>query len=282
MTDQASTPGASDLGAPRVELHGPASFYVTGEDHLRLRTFGSVASVVVALEGRFLDAAGRVVAFGERHVPASDRTQATTLHTLGEGWLLNAQLRASTGSPRRGQLFAILEVVRGRTGAVVPLATLLQGYVTDTSRLAWPGSAIRDSPEGPGVLRSITGTNPAAGAEVNETVPTNARWRLRSTLVSFVTSAVAGNRVPVLTINDGSADVVRAGLYTTIAASQTTIITWGSFGASYGPSATGVVTVFPSDVWLQGGWIVKTVTAGLDAGDNYAAPQLLVEEWIED
>ena len=77
-----------------------SSFFFDGQDRLRLRTFGSLAGVILAVEGRLLGADGRLQAFAETHTPASDRTVATSLYHLGEGFLLNVSLRASTGAPR--------------------------------------------------------------------------------------------------------------------------------------------------------------------------------------
>src|SRR5213592_2214118 len=137
--------------------------YVTGEDNLRLTTIGSLAGVTVALEGRRVTPSGCIVPLGERHVASSNRVASSNIFPLGDGVLTHVQLRASAGAPRRGQTFAILEVVRGRDGTVQPLATLLQGYVTTTPKLAWPGIPIGASSDGPGLIRSVTGTNPAAG-----------------------------------------------------------------------------------------------------------------------
>jgi hypothetical protein len=32
---------------------------------------------------------------------------------------------------------------------------------------------------------------------------------------------------------------------------------------------------------LKAGWQIRTTTVNLQAGDNWGAPQLLVEEWLE-
>src|SRR5574342_1425105 len=146
-------------------LGGHSAVYLTGEDHVRVRSFNSAAGVELALEGRFLQLTGAVEAFAERHVPATDRTVATSTFSRGEGWLLGLQVRASAGSPRRGQTYVLVEIVRGRTGAIQPLQLLLKGYATDTTPLCWPAQASLDSVELPGAIPSITWTNRAAGAE---------------------------------------------------------------------------------------------------------------------
>ena len=259
-----------------------SSFFFDGQDRLRLRTFGSLAGVILAVEGRLLGADGRLQAFAETHTPASDRTVATSLYHLVEGFLLNVSLRASTGAPRVGQVFAILEVVRGIGATVQPLAVIFQGYVTDTSTVGWPGSPLRASIDGLGVIRSIIGTNPAAGAEVSETVPTNARWRLRSLAASFVTSATAASRYPSLIFDDGATNFYVSDPPELQLASTTS--TWQAF-----PGSARLVAVSGVRQWnagvpicLQGGFRLRTATTNLQAGDDWGAPTLLVEEWIED
>ena len=79
----------------------PGAFFFTGEDHLRLTSFNSSASVALSVEGRFLALDGRIESFVERHVPATDRTSATSNFPRGAGWLLNVQVRASGDTPRR-------------------------------------------------------------------------------------------------------------------------------------------------------------------------------------
>ena len=189
---------------PPLNLIDAPGLYLTGEDNLRLTTFGRIAGAEVAIEGRRISPAGIVVPFAERQAPNSDGTAKATVYQVGEGVLTHAHLRATAGSVLSGGVFGILEVVRGREGAVQPMATLLQGYITTNARLAWPGSPIMPSTAGAGRLRSITGTDPAAGVEISETVPTGVRWRLLSFAATFVTDGTVANRFPRLQIDDGA------------------------------------------------------------------------------
>jgi hypothetical protein len=264
----------------RPTLVDQDAIYVTGEDHLRLTTFNGLAGVIVALEGRFMDLAGRVTPLVERHIPNTDRTAATSLVTLGEGFLCNVQVRATTGSPQSGQCYAIVELVRGRTGAIQPLATLLGGYVSDVQRLAWPGSPIISSVQGTGIVRAFGGTDPAAGVEISETVPTGARWRLYSFFATLVTSAVVNNRTVTLIIDDG----VNTLWTCDASAAQAATLTrnYEAYTTGVAPDLTGstfrLPAPFPMD--LVAGSRIRTSTALLDVGDNWSAPRLMVEERI--
>lgn len=259
-----------------------STFFFTGEDRLRVTTFNAAAGVELSIEGRFIGPAGRVQAFVERHVPNTDRTVASSTFGLGEGFLLGVQIRATAGTPRIGQCFALLEVVRGQTGAVIPLATLVQGYATDTQRLAWPGSPVLASADGPGVVRSVADADPAAGAESTVTVPANARWRLLTFRGELVTDATVANRTVTLIVDDGVTTLASV----TASAAQTAGQTrqYQAYASGGAPRLDGTVFYLPipPELLLMGGFRLRTSTAGLQAGDNYGAPQVLVEEWIED
>jgi hypothetical protein len=272
---------AAHATAPALTLAG---LWVTGEDRLRLTTFNSAAGVTLAIEGRAFLAEHGLRAFAERHVPTTDRTSTSTSFAIGEGWLLDVQIRASSGTPRRGQCLAILELVRGgEGGAVQPLTVLVHGYITDTQRRAWPGSPREFSTEGPGVIQSITGTDPAAGVEISETVPTNARWRFLAARFVLVTNATVANRSVTWNADDGAALFYTGASHDVQAASQTLTYCAGpGFVAARAPAALNVEIPVPVHLVLAGGFRLRTVTGNLQAGDNYGAPQLLVEEWIED
>jgi hypothetical protein len=270
--------GMTDAQRTLVEAQG---FYLTGEDNLRVTTFGALAGVALAIEGRRVDEGGAIVPFAERHVPNSDYSAKTTLHQIGAGSLLNAHVRVTAGAVVRGHVFVLLEVVRGLTGAIQPLATLAQGYVSATARLAWPGSVIESSVGGLGRLRLITGTNPAAGVEILETVPAGVRWLLRSFAFNFTASGVAANRVPVLTIDDGAAIVWEASSAIAVTAGQLAKYRAGAGLPFFTYDTRSYQLPLPEGLALPAGARIRTVTAALDVGDDYAAPIYGVEEFIE-
>lgn len=262
-------------------LGGLGGLYLTGEDNLRLTTFGALAGAVVALEGRLVTLDGCVVPIAETQTPNSNYTAKTTIFPLCEGMLTHVQLRASSGAALRGHVYAVLEVIRGREGGVQSLATLLQGYVTANARLAWPGSPIESSTAGSGRLRAIVGTNPAAGVEITETVPTGARWRLRTFDFTLVASGAAANRRPVLTIDDGANVLWESFNNVNQTAGQTVKYRYGVGVPLTTIDALDYQLPLPADLELAAGSRIRTVTAAIDAGDDFGAPTYSVEEWIE-
>src|SRR4051794_36291420 len=54
--------------------------------------------------------------------------------------------------------------------------------------------------------KTVTGPDPAAGAEILVTVPAGKWWLLRALRFTLVTSATVANRRPALTIDDGATE----------------------------------------------------------------------------
>lgn len=270
-----------EIAAHQAQLSS-SSWWMDGADRLRLTTFGSLASVVLAVEGRMLDVSGHPRPFSRPHTPSSDRTAVETLIDLGEGFLLNVAIRATTGAPRRGQVYAILEVVRGLGATVQAVGVLWEGYVTATTPAGWPGTPASSSSEGPGVIRAVSGTNQGAGTDWTETVPTNARWRLLGLRTLLSTDATVANRFARFHVDDGT-NVI---WHSDPPAAQTASLTW-AYAVGDGSPRLAVVDLaanwaMPRDLHLMGGFRLRAATVNLQAGDDWERPELLVEELIED
>lgn len=241
---------------------------------------GNTLVTGLTVTGRFLGLDGEVRYFSERHVPNTDRTFNATTHQLGEGWLLSLLIVANS-TPSLGQIFARVGLSRGAGVATTAHSILAQGVVSNLQGLAWPGSPITDSINRPGFIRELAGTDPAAGVECSDTVPSGARWSLRAYTVPLVADGTAANRFPTLVIDDGSLVMFRAEAPEAVVASQTR-----TFQASPGTDRLVSVSGFPSwnvPIGLQmfAGCRIRTSTTNLQAGDNWGSPIILVEEWLE-
>jgi hypothetical protein len=133
-----------------------------------------------------------------------------------------------------------------------------------------------------GRIRSITGTDPAAGAEVSETVPVGAKWRLISFSVTLVTAVAAANRSPALIIDDGTNILYYSTLHAVQTASLTRIYQYaqGSYWVS-AADANGVYQDGLPGLYLMPGWRIRTLTTNIQAADNWGAPQYSIEEYVE-
>ncbi len=128
-------------------------------------------------------------------------------------------------------------------------------------------------------VRSITGTDPAANVEISETVPTNARWRLRALRASLTTDANVASRVAHLQFDDGTNLYYVAQGSQNQAAGATYPYNFGLGGANkvFVTVANDQVTL--PDLVLTAGHKITTSTANRQVGDNWTAPQYIVQEW---
>ena len=108
------------------------------------------------------------------------------------------------------------------------------------------------------------------------------RWRALALQVQLVSSSQVANRELALTFDDGATVFARVPSGFSHAASLT--IVYAAFHhAPRNTVAQDTTRNLPLPrIDLQGGYRINTVTTNLQTLDNYAAPQLLVEEWIED
>ena len=261
----------------------PSRVYLAVDDRLYIRSRNSLAAVTLQVAGRLLRADGSIVPFNFEHVPATDRTASLESFRLAEGFLLSVVVFPSVGAPVRGQTYVEIGLLRGRDANAAVVDVLARDYVAEAEPLAFPGSPIRSSIEGPGRIFSHTGADPAAGAEISETVPTNALWSVLLCRYVLVVDATVASRQSTLRYTDGTNVLVRTRTLSAQTASQTRthnyFQTWGDNTSS--ASATEYQAALPNNK-LPAGFTIETETENIVAGDNYGAPQFLIEEWIED
>lgn len=271
-----------DVGFPGREVLPASPLYVTRDDQLIIAVWNSVAGVTVQVRARILRPDGELIPNLFEVVPTTDRVGNDFAFNLPEGFLLTLGVQLSGGTVPRGSCFVEVYLGRAFPPSGQDWGLLISDNISSNQDLGWPGGLLRNSLEGPGRLRSITGTDPAAGVEISETVPTNARWRLHALYVQFVTSATAATRRVHIMLDDGATTFWDSPSSATQTASQTLRYSAGNIGAIIGSNDSEMQILLPTPIPLFAGYRIQTETASLQAGDNYGAPQLLVEEWIED
>lgn len=272
---------------PRVtfglqNLAPPTELYVAPEDYLRVNAWSSIASAGVQLTWKLLLPNGSISS-GLREVPSnSDRSLFSSDYRLTEGWLLSVIVN-TTNPMDRGRVYVTVQLRRGDpAGGNIGYHALIQQYISFISIASWPGRAYEDAFSGRGFVRQFEGTNPAAGAEISETVPTNALWRFISLRTTLVNSAAVGSRFPRLVFDDGSEVFAEHLIGITTVALDTTVLCWAAGASQQGAGGLSATAGVANDLWLPEGYRVRTLTSGLQAGDDYNAPQLLVEEWLRE
>lgn len=260
----------------------PYQFVTTGEENIRVTSVNALAGVRLKIQGLRLSERGENVPFSHDHIPQNDRSVATTEFSLGYGALLHLTVFAVGAAPLHGQTFVIVQVIRGSAAAAVVLGTLLQGYVTSTQALGWPGSPISSSIEGAGAVRNIVGTMPALGAEVNEVVPTGARWELQALILGLLPGVVFAQRVPQLHVTTATVVVFRVASPAGVDAPNALSVSWShGLGTSTAVVGATVAQSLPLSMPLLAGTFIRTVTLNLDPTDQITFVHYTVREWLE-
>lgn len=254
---------------------------IEADDSLVFQVYASVASLVVLFSGLHMDARGETK-YWEREVrPTSDRLVTTASTVVGKCFLISVGATLRSGNANRGQCYVRAFIRRGSGATGIPVYQLLQGYVSDAYSPCYPLGRMEGPLEGPGMIRSVTGTNPAAGAEISETVPTGARWRFISLSSVLDTDATAVNRRPTLVVTDGTNTF---GNYMTATNLTANTIQPVCFAEGIGDAVLANFmsqAASPNNFMLPAGYQLTTDSFNLQAGDEWTAPQLLVEEWLE-
>ena len=201
------------------------------------------------------------------HATNSDRSRGTEAEQVS-GIPISLQVSPSAAPVRHGELYVRLSLEM----AGFSVGRLSAGYLTDGKTINWPPGVFEDFLDGPGLLRFIAGTNPAAGVEHSETVPTNAQWKLKMFRASLVASADTANREAHLRVTDGSGDIFYLPAGLTQTASQTRIYQWSPIGAQVdGTVGNERSRVLPDELILDQAWTVGTTVSGFQAADDWGA-----------
>lgn len=265
------------------DVDPPAVEYVTEQDVLTLLVWNSLAGLTITVTYRILRAVDGQIDIGQTQFqPVATRTLQTFTLTFPQGFLLNVQVGHPNVGPRRGQTFCVLALQRNvGTATAFGTATLFADYLTENNPLGWPGAKQSSAIDGPGFIRNIIPANPAAGADIINTVPPNARWRPIAFQYALVTSAAVANRVSAIVLTDGAAAFFQNNQPPAQAASTTVVYNWSTLTNQTAVVLGQVLTPFPAGVLLEPGWQINTVTNAIQAGDQYSGIRLCVEEWIE-
>lgn len=261
----------------------PAAMWVNADDFLFLHCRNSLAGVTVQVAARLLEPDGRITTPAFTLAPTSDRTLNTASQQLYSGWLLSATATVSgTPLPTRGQTYCVLKLQRSPAISALNHYLLGGDYISGSYGLQWPSGRLSPSLDGQGIMRSVLGTAPAAGADWSQAAPTSGRWRIRFITVSLTTSATVANRNPLLQFTDGTNLLLETENTIAQLAGTTVRYSWyisGNLGVNQG--LTNFALPLPEH-YLFPAWVVRVVTGGLQAADQWTAPRFAVEEWLED
>ncbi len=248
---------------------GPIEIPVDGQ--LRFAIFASITDAITARVHVKIKGKIRKPLDHEFAHPSGNRSAQESFMDVPENSEivgLNVFIKGIT-TRKRGECYVRVHLMhRG-----VTMLNLGEGYLYNGGEIVL-GRYIESGPGGGnGFIRSITGTNRAAGTELSEVVPSDAVWRLMCLRVSVLGGAAGFG--PRFEITDGTTQLWRSQ-FTTVGAAATEILVLAS-GQNHNEAGTTHFEL-PEGLFLDEGYEIQTTD--ITGDDDYAAPQLWVEEWI--
>lgn len=284
-----ATPESSPITTrpPQVEftnrfVQPPSSLYIDRDDLLFIQTLSALSAIRIDIRARMLTPKGRMVTLAYEHDTTSSPVgTAFARFNLQEGFLLGVIAAARFDTILRGELFLSLSIIRGGAGIAAATHQLSNGYLEVSKAVSWPPGALESSVSGRGIMRAITGNDPAAGAEIAQGVEENSLWRLSSLRFGFTTSAVAANRRVRFVLSRGGNVVAVIPSQHVQTASTAIAYTIAPFGFDSPLRDGEVLIALPNDIFLGEDDTIATSTISLQAGDDYGAPIISVEQWLQ-
>lgn len=263
----------------------PYPFGVSDGDKLRVTVANTLAGITLEIHGRSVPRGEAAKPFRLPMAPASSGFPTTQDFPLAGGFITNLSVVAANGSPQIGQTYVIVQMIRGDGAAAFVMGTLLEGYVTATQALGWPGSPITDSITVGGYIRQIAGTKPAAGLEVFETVPNGRRWDVIAIFLRLQTSAAVGNRFTRLDFVSPVVAYFAAFNASPLLASQNGLYVAAPVSADLDVAIGGgdrwIRMPIPLNFTMRQGDSFQSNTHNLSALDQWDAPYYVVKESLE-
>ncbi len=258
----------------------PTVYYVGPEDHIVIDFWSSAAAVLCFVRLRLLLPNGQVVLSSFELLTDGTTLRQRIVQPLAEGFVLGCVVEAHNDGVCRGQIFATIGICKGIGAVTTPFTQLVGGYVTYRDLLSWPPGGPVDSLGGRGWPISTVSADPAAGAEISLTCPTNLRMRLMGMVFTLVTSAAVANRVVSVVIDDATNILLQVPSPSDQAASLTYTYSLG-VGLPFQAVRNNIVTMpLSEDAWLKGTYRVRTLTGGLQAGDDFSAARIYAEQFL--
>lgn len=202
--------------------------------------------------------------------------------TLGEGWLLSLAMQVPG---QAAGVWTYVQVLLERQSFTVHQAqtdyqVIWEGYILAGAADGWPDTPSQRATDGAGTLRTVTGTAPGAGSDINEIVPTFRRWQLMSFVTVLTTSATVANRQVQFVLDDGSTTQhFHVGAAAAQVASTSIIYTLAPGLQSFTGVDGSVIIPGPTPLLLKPAWRIRTITTNIQAGDVWQQPRYVVSEW---
>jgi len=285
-----TTPPAAPVGYGRQRevsflqdgVTPPSALYIGPGEGLDLRYASLDVGRAVHVYLRILNPQGKIIPYKWDFLTLAAGAPAVQRLLVGEGFLLSASVTVDPLGNRTGRAFIHLELVQIGAGALYPAYTLIHGYTRLLDHLMWPPAVNQPLGSVHGNMNEVASAVPAPGAEILIAATLNSIQRVQSIRFTLLTSAGGGNRVVLLRLISGGFARWEGGA--NIAQPSSTFYTYvASTAPVQGPLGADYFAIpLPADLCLDNLRVMATVTAGIQAADQYSFASTYVETWIQE
>lgn len=263
-------------------LPAPVAQYVGTDALLRVTFRSAVAGQNLIVRTRLLRSDDGVITSSEDLVPTNN-SGVLTVSTIGltEGFLLSCEITSDSVSLARGMCFVSVELCHGTATQLHRDLLLIQDYIATGYATSWPGGVPTLSTTGPGATQVASIPGSGAGLDFNMSFQNGLRLRFAGISLTLTTSAVVANRVPTFQFQAAGVTVYQVTVAAPIPASTVARI---NLGAGIGPpsvNSNNHLLPIPENMILAPTPIFASLTAALQAADNYSAITPIWEQWID-
>jgi hypothetical protein len=262
----------------------PSILYVDVDDQLVLQSASNQGAEVVTVNVRLLLPNGRLEDMQFVTRPAGTRTPLVQKFSLAQGYILSVSAACAV-AVTRGQTFLRISTQRAASGAGNPAQMLFADYVTTQAASAYPNGRVLSPTEGPGWIHPISSSAPGAGADFVFQSVNNQRLRIIEAFAQLTTSAAVANRNIQIEVLHSASVVQILSALASVAASTTANVTLVPLNPYTGVNPNDLLIPIPPALTLAGftGAVgtIQSLTTNLQAGDQWSALTVLVEELLE-
>lgn len=268
----------------------PLQLQLQPGDFLRVRWFSafSTGAETLTLSYRILTPDGTIV-WGQETISVGIAFQfQTLLVAMREGYLLSLAMTALAFA-QLGQIWVQAYVCVPQSKANMSdttqdliLTPLIQGFLTGTQMITWPGSLFSQASESTWYRATYRPADPAAGTNWTQAVPAGVDWKPIAISALFTTSVAIANRFPIVGYSTGAPllPIWNSPRVPAMAASTSVRVCWAR-GTPHPNTITQDVfnDSAPLDIILLGG--NDNIAAGciaIQAADQWSQVQITVQE----
>ena len=162
----------------------------------------------------------------------------------------------------------------------VKLLTMASGNVGGVETVDFPVTNNVSLIPNRGYFRIRSSTDPSAGNQISIAPPSGAIWRVHGISFTLVCAAAVANRKVHIVVSDTNTFQIDMISSVNQLTGETKKYSVAHYGAGLVDTDDNDILIhMPQEVWIPSGWTLGTTCTSMNAGDDFSAMDVLVEEF---